>query len=49
MRNGYVGSFNGKFRDKCLNEQWCETLQLARTATAAWRQDCGGRQPYRSC
>jgi putative transposase len=26
MQNGYIESFNGKFRDECLNEQWFETL-----------------------
>jgi hypothetical protein len=32
MQNGYIESFNGKFRDECLNEQWFETLQQARSA-----------------
>jgi putative transposase len=22
MENGYVESFNGRFRDECLNENW---------------------------
>ena len=26
MQNGYIESFNGKFRDECLNEQWFTTL-----------------------
>ena len=30
MRNGYIDSFNGKFRDECLNEQWFETMQLGK-------------------
>lgn len=30
MQNGYVESFNGKFRDECLNEHWFETLPQAR-------------------
>jgi putative transposase len=25
-QNAYIESFNGKFRDECLNEQWFETL-----------------------
>jgi putative transposase len=29
MQNGYIESFNGKFRDECLNEQWFETLPQA--------------------
>ena len=26
MQNGYIESFNGRFRDECLNEHWFETL-----------------------
>ena len=26
MQNGYIKSFNGKFRDECLNEQWFDNL-----------------------
>lgn len=37
MQNGYIENFNGKYRDEHLNEQWCATLQQARTATAFWR------------
>ena len=39
MQNGYIESFNGKFRDECLNEHWFETLPQARAVIAAWRQD----------
>jgi putative transposase len=39
MQNGYIENFNGKFRDECLNEQWFQTLNQARTTIAAWRQD----------
>ncbi|SDH84113.1 Transposase InsO and inactivated derivatives [Variovorax sp. OV700] len=39
MQNGYIESFNGKFRDECLNEQWFETLQQAWSAITLWRQD----------
>ncbi len=49
MQNGYIESFNGKFRDECLNEQWFETLQQARTAIAAWRQDYNEVRPHSSC
>ena len=34
MQNGYIESFNGKFRDELLNEHWFETLHQARTAMA---------------
>jgi putative transposase len=49
MQNGYIESFNGKFRDECLNEQWFETLQQARTTIAAWRQDYNEVRPHSSC
>jgi putative transposase len=49
MQNGYIESFNGKFRDKCLNEQWFETLSQARSVIAAWRQDYNEVRPHSSC
>ena len=30
MQNGYIESFNGKFRDECLNENWFVSLGDAR-------------------
>ncbi|MBU6225307.1 MAG: integrase core domain-containing protein [Burkholderiales bacterium] len=39
MQNGYIESFNGKFRDEHLNESWFETLQQARNAASIWKQD----------
>ncbi len=38
-QNGYIESFNGKFRDECLNEHWFETLSQARVVIQAWAQD----------
>ena len=49
MQNGYIESFNGKFRDECLNEQWFETLQQARSAITLWRQDYNQVRPHSSC
>ena len=37
MQNGYVESFNGKFRDECLNEHYFDSLAEARQRIAAWR------------
>ena len=48
MQNGYIESFNGKFRDECLNEQWFETLQQARSTIALWRQDYNELRPHSS-
>src|SRR5271169_5449382 len=39
MENGYVESFNGRFRDECLNENWFSDLADAREKIARWKQD----------
>ncbi len=49
MQNGYFESFNGKFRDECLNEQWFETLQLTSSAITLWRRDYNEVRPHSSC
>ncbi len=49
MQNGYIESFNGKFRDECLNEHWFETLPQARAAIATWRKDYNEVRPHSSC
>ena len=49
MQNGYIESFNGKFRDECLNEHWFGTLAQARAILAAWRQDYNEVRPHSSC
>jgi len=38
-QNAYVESFNGKFGDECLNEQWFGSLAVARAIVATWRID----------
>ena len=35
--NAYIESFNGKFRDECLNEHWFLTLAHAREVIEQWR------------
>jgi putative transposase len=30
QQNGYIESFNGKFRDECLNEHWFMSMRHAR-------------------
>ena len=49
MQNGYIESFNSKFRDECLNEQWFQDLQQARSAIKVWRQDYNEVRPHNSC
>ncbi len=47
-QNGYIESFNGKFRDECLNEHWFETLAQARAVIQAWAQDYNEVRPHSS-
>ncbi len=37
--NAYIESFNGKFRDECLNEYWFRDLSHARDLISLWRMD----------
>jgi putative transposase len=48
MQNGYIESFNGKFRDEHLNEHWFQTLNQARVEAASWRQDYNEIRPHSS-
>jgi putative transposase len=38
-QNACIESFNGKFRDECLNEHWFLTLQEAQLVIEAWRRE----------
>ena len=49
MQNGYIESFNGKFRDECLNEHWFTSLEQARAVIAEWRRDYNEVRPHSSC
>jgi putative transposase len=46
MENGYVESFNGRFRDECLNENWFGDLAEARSTIEAWQQDYNQARPH---
>jgi len=48
IENAYVESFNGKFRDECLNEHWFVSLADAKTVIEAWRVDYNTVRPHRS-
>jgi putative transposase len=45
-QNAYVESFNGKFRDECLNEHWFGDLEEAREKIETWRQDYNQQRPH---
>lgn len=46
MQNGYIESFNGKFRDECLNEHWFTDLAHARELINQWRIDYNENRPH---
>jgi putative transposase len=48
-QNAYIESFNGTFRDECLDENWFESLEKARQAIATWRTDYNEIRPHSSC
>jgi len=46
MQNGFVESFNGRFRDEFLNEVLFSTLTDARIQIAAWKDDYNRHRPH---
>jgi putative transposase len=48
-QNAYIESFNGTFRDECLDENWFESLEQARQAIAIWRTDYNEIRSHSSC
>ena len=48
VQNAYVESFNGKFRNECLNDHWFNTLDEARDSIHAWREDYNTVRPHSS-
>lgn len=48
QQNGLVESFNGRFRDECLNEHLFRSLSAARRIIEAWRIDYNHTRPHTS-
>ena len=46
--NPFIESFNGSFRDECLNTNWFLSLEDARVKIEAWRQEYNGFRPHSS-
>lgn len=46
IENAYVESFNGKFRDECLNEHWFLNMVDAQAVIEAWRLDYNTVRPH---
>ncbi|VWC32819.1 integrase catalytic subunit [Burkholderia seminalis] len=44
--NSFIETFNGSFRDECLNLHWFESLAEAKREIEAWRRDYNESRPY---
>jgi len=47
-QNAFVESFNGKFRDGCLNQHWFLNLDDARDIIDQWRKHYNEVRPHSS-
>ncbi len=48
MQNAFVESFNGSFRDECLNETLFSSLSEARKKITEWKEDYNQIRPHSS-
>ena len=48
VQNAVMESFNGGFRDECLNSHWFTSLEDARRTVEAWRIDYNQERPHSS-
>ena len=46
--NAFIESFNGSFRDECLNANWFQSLSEARAKIDAWRKEYNEFRPHSS-
>ncbi len=46
MQNGFVESFNGSFRDECLNETLFSSLTQAKMEITTWKEDYNRNRPH---
>ena len=44
-QNAYIESFNGRFRDECLNEHWFTSLAHAQAIIETWRHEYNEDRP----
>jgi putative transposase len=47
-QNAYIESFNGRFREECLNLHWFASLAEAQEIIERWRVDYNERRPHSS-
>lgn len=45
IQNAFIESFNGRFRDECLNEHWFESLEEAQIEVEQWRVEYNCERP----
>ena len=46
IENAYIESFNGRFRDECLNEHWFVNMSHARSVIERWRIEYNTERPH---
>ena len=46
--NAAIESFNGRFREECLNVHWFQSMEDAITKIEGWRQDYNENHPHRA-
>jgi putative transposase len=46
VENAYIESFNGRFRDECLNEHWLIDMAHARAIIERWRVEYNTERPH---
>lgn len=49
VQNAHVESFNGKFRDECLNQHWFLTLLDAQFHVERYRREFNTARPHEAC
>lgn len=45
-QNGHIKSFNGRFREERLNQEWFSSLREARVLIEKWRKDYNTCRPH---
>ncbi len=48
VENAFIESFNGKFRDECLNEHWFSSIDDAKRKIDLWRHEYNTERPHSS-
>ena len=49
VQNCYIESFNGRFRDECLNQHWFVSLPDAQFHIERWRRTYNTDRPHTAC